>query len=92
MDVRVDQSGKNQFPAEVDRRCLPRFDQQLDLGIIANGDNAVACEGDRLLERARRVGRKIFPFQSTTSAFPTSAAQTSSSQRQETRPTMTANT
>jgi hypothetical protein len=71
VDVCVDQSGKNQFPAKVDLLCLPLFDHQLDLVIIANGDNAVACEGDRLLDRARRVGRVVFPFQSTTSAFST---------------------
>ena len=61
MDVCVDQSGENQFPAKVDHLCL-RSDQRRDLGIIANGDNAVACEGDRLPDRARRVGRIDLPI------------------------------
>src|SRR5262249_23662929 len=62
MDVCVVQSGKNQFPAKIDLVCLPLFAQQLDLGIIANGDDAVAREGDRLLDRARRVGRVDLPI------------------------------
>ena len=47
--------------AKVDHLCR-RSDQRRDLVIIANGDNAVACEGDRLLGRARRVGRVNLPL------------------------------
>ena len=61
MCVCVDQSGKDQFPAKVDD-FRSGSDQRLHVLIIANGDNAVAREGDRLLERARRVSRVDLPM------------------------------
>jgi hypothetical protein len=63
MGVCVDQSGKNQFPAKIDHRCR-RSDQRRDLVIIANGDNAVACEGNRLRksECCLPVGRVDLPM------------------------------
>src|SRR5262249_9462804 len=56
MDVGVDKSGQHQLALEVDHRG-GSANQRRDLVILANGDNGVALDGDRLPDRARRIGR-----------------------------------
>ena len=45
MDVRVDQAGQHELAVKVDDLGL-RPDQRLDVGIVADGENGIAGEGD----------------------------------------------
>jgi hypothetical protein len=60
MDMSVDESGQHQLALKVDHRGATA-DQRRDLVILANGDNGVALDGDRLPDRARRIGRVDLP-------------------------------
>jgi len=61
MDVGVDESGQYQLALEVDHRG-GSANQRRDLVIVANSDNGVALDGDRLSDRARRIGRVDLPI------------------------------
>jgi hypothetical protein len=56
MDVRVDQPRQDKLPLEVDHRGGGP-NQRRDLCIRADGNDGVAFEGDRLLDRAGLIGR-----------------------------------
>ena len=59
MDVRVQHAGQDELSIKVDDLGLGP-DHLLDVGIVADGDDGIAGEGDGLLDGAGRIGRIDF--------------------------------